>query len=79
VGVRLTKLKMMNELQERDVIFCFRAVLAKRVTDGWEGMFYILPVNGSNTAVESVKFSEKTRKSCIYASIEGFSPHPFLF
>jgi RNA polymerase subunit RPABC4/transcription elongation factor Spt4 len=46
---------MINELQEHDVMFCFRAVLAKLVTDGWEGMFYILPVNSSNIAVESGK------------------------
>jgi len=46
---------MINELQEHDVMFCFRAILAKLVTDGWEVMFYILPVNCSSTAVESGK------------------------
>ena len=44
---------MINELQKKKhgVMFCFRAVLAKLVTDGWEGMSHILPVNSSNTAV----------------------------
>jgi hypothetical protein len=41
-----------NELLEHDAMFCFRVVLAKCVTDGWEGTFYILPVNSSNALVE---------------------------
>jgi hypothetical protein len=49
---------MIKEIQEHDVMFCFGAVLAKRVIDGGGGevvMFYISPVNSSNTAVESGK------------------------